>query len=236
MTYRTVVTGASSGIGRATALLLAKDRHALVLNARKEGVLTQVAESCLVAGAVSVATVPGDIADPETAPMLADAVRESGSGEIVLVNNAGGAEFGPFHVLDIESSVTMVEVALCGAMRAAYALIPLMLENERGTIVNVASIAAKHDFPNAQAYCAAKTALLSLSRTLALDYRRQGIRVTSIVPGATDTPLWNAMAICPSREDMIPVAAVAETVKYVIDLPRDRTIDEIVVTPPKGVL
>jgi 3-oxoacyl-[acyl-carrier protein] reductase len=234
VTYRTVVTGASSGIGRATALLLAKSGHALVLNARREHELNRVAESCLAAGACAVSVVAGDVAEPDTAPRFADAVEQSGSGPVVLVNSAGTAEFGPFHACDLEQAVQGVQVGLCGAMRAVHALLPLMLEEGRGTVVNVVSIAARHTFPNAEAYTAAKSGLLGFSRSLSASYRGRGVRVTAVVPGATDTPLWGAQS--PPREDMLPAMAVAETVKCVIDLPWDRVVDEIVVTPPKGVL
>ncbi len=236
MTYRTVITGASSGIGRATALLLARDGHSLVLNARREHELQTLAESCLSGGACAVAVVAGDISDPDTAPQLADAVAMSGPGEVVLVNNAGTASFGPFHEMPIETSLKMVEIILGGAMRAAHALLPTMLEYGSGTVINVLSIAARQDFGGSQAYSAAKAGLASFSRTLSLDNRRQGVRVTSLLPGATDTPLWDEIETHPAREDMLSARAVAETIKYLIDLPRDRVIDEIVMTPVKGTL
>jgi short-subunit dehydrogenase len=235
-TYRTVVTGASSGIGRATALLLAKDGHALVLNARREDELRRLAGECLSAGSSAVSVVAGDVSHPATGPQLADAVAMSGDGEVVLVNNAGTAAFGPFHELPVETSVRMVEVLLNGAMRATHALLPTMLEEGRGTIVSVVSIAAVQTFSSAEAYCAAKAGLLAFSRSLARDYRPLGVRVTSLVPGAADTALWDAIEGHPDRADMLPPDAVAETIRMVIEAPRDRVFDEIVLTPPKGVL
>lgn len=236
MTYRIVITGASSGIGRATALLLARDAHSLILNARRGHELQTLAESCLSGGACSVSVVAGDITDQHTAPQLADAVAMSGLGEVVLVNCAGTAAFGQFHEQEIETAVGMVDVILGGAMRATHALLPAMLANGSGTVINVLSIAARQDFGGSQAYCAAKAGLAAFSRTLSLDYRAQGVRVTSVLPGATDTPLWDEIENHPAREDMLPARAVAETIKYLVDLPRDRVIDEIVLTPPKGTL
>ncbi len=236
MTYRTVITGASSGIGRATALLLARDGHALILNARREHELTTLAESCLSGGACSVSVVAGDLTDAETAPQLADAAANSGLGEVVLVNNAGTAAFGPFHEQPIEVATGMVKVILGGAMRATHALLPTMLQEGRGTVINVLSIAARHDFGGAQAYTAAKAGLAAFSRTLSLDYRAKGVRVTGLFPGATDTPLWDSMESHPERSDMLSAKAVAETIKMLIDLSRDRVIDEIVLTPTKGTL
>jgi short-subunit dehydrogenase len=234
VTFRTIVTGASSGIGRATALLLARDHHALILNARREQELTSLAEACLAAGACSVSTVVGDIGVDDTSDELADTVDMSGQGEIVLVNNAGWAEFGPFHEQPIETALGIVDATLGGAMQVTRALLPKMLMVGRGTVVNVVSIAVRHTFPNAEAYTAAKSGLLGFSKSLNASYRSQGIRVTALIPGAVDTPLWKDQG--PDKEDMLKPQAVAETIKWLIDLPRDRAVDEIVLTPPKGVL
>jgi len=234
--FRTVVTGASSGIGRVTALLLAKDGHSLVLTARRESELRSLADACLVGGAVSVGVVAGDLTHQDLAPQLADAVEISGEGEVVLVNNAGNATFGPFDGMPIEQSVGMVDLMLSGSMRAAHALLPKMLEEGRGTIVNVLSVAAIHSFPGAEAYCAAKAGLLAFSRSLSLSYRDKGIRVTSLIPGATDTPLWDSVESGPDRGDMLSASAVAETIRMVISAPRDRSFDEVVLTPPRGIL
>ena len=160
----------------------------------------------------------------------------SGAGEVVLVNNAGTAAFGPFHEQPIETAVRMVDVLLSGALRATHALLPTMLEEGRGTVVNVVSVAALQAFSSAEAYCAAKSGLLAFSRSLARDYRPMGVRVTSLIPGASDTALWDAIEGHPERADMLSPQAVAEAIKMVVDTPRDRSYDEIVLTPPKGVL
>lgn len=233
--YRTVITGASSGIGRAAALLLAKDRLSLVLNARRENLLEELAEACLAEGAAAAKVVPGDVTRQETAKALAESAGQL-EGELVLVNNAGFVEFGDFHETDIEGAARMVDVLLMGTMRATHALLPLMLADGRGTVVNVLSIAANTEFPGAAAYCAAKAGTLMFSRVLAQEYRKKGVRVTSILPGSTDTPIWDKMESHPPREEMMPASAVAEAIRDAINAPRDRTIDEIVLTPPQGIL
>jgi short-subunit dehydrogenase len=152
----------------------------------------------------------------------------------VLVNNAGWAEFGPFHEQPIETALGIVEATLASALRVTRALLPKMLMVGRGTVVNVVSIAARHTFANAEAYTAAKSGLLGFSQSLNASYREQGVRVTALVPGAVDTPLWKDKG--PNKEDMLKPQAVAETVKWLVDLPRDRAVDEILLMPPKGVL
>ena len=74
------------------------------------------------------------------------------------------------------------------------------------------------------------------SRVLSKEYRGKGVRVTSVLPGSTDTAIWDGMADYPPREEMLPASAVAETIRDAINAPRDRSIDEVVITPPKGVL
>jgi len=233
--YRTVITGASSGIGRETAMLLAKEGHSLVLNARRENLLHELAEACLAQGAPNASVAAGDVTDQRTAQNIAASAGQL-EGELVLVNNAGFAGFGEFHEADIEGAVLMVDVMLSGTMRTTHALLPLMLADGRGTVVNVLSLAANTEFEGAAAYCAAKAGALMFSRVLSREYRQKGVRVTSILPGSTDTPIWDGMESHPPREDMLPASAVAEAIRDAINAPRDRAIDEIVLTPPKGIL
>ncbi len=233
---RVVLTGASSGIGRAIALLLARDGHALVLCARREEALTSLSETCLVAGAAGVSVVAGDVSHADTALRLADAVRMLETGEIVVVNNAGVAVFGPFHEVLVEDSIGMVQVMVEGSMRVVHAVMPQMLAAGSGLVINVLSVAIRHTFAGAEGYTAAKQGLFGFAQSLSASYRGQGVRVTNIVPGAVDTPLWDTVQAHPDREEMLSPGAVAETVKFVIDAPQDRVYDEIVLTPPKGVL
>ena len=233
--YRTVVTGASSGIGRETAMLLAKEGHSLVLNARRESLLNELAEACLAQGAPGASVAAGDVTDPATTQKIVASASQL-AGELVLVNNAGIVEFGEFHESDIEGAAGMVDVSLTSLMRTTHALLPLMLADGNGTVVNVLSLAATTEFPGAAAYCAAKAGALMFSRVLSKEYRQKGVRVTSILPGSTNTPIWDPMESHPPREDMMPASAVAEAVRDAINAPRDRAIDEIVLTPPKGIL
>ncbi|MCH8978333.1 MAG: SDR family NAD(P)-dependent oxidoreductase [Armatimonadetes bacterium] len=233
--YRTVITGASSGIGRATAILLAKEGHSLILNARREKQLNELAELCLAEGAPAASAAAGDITDQKTAQRIAASASQL-EGELVLVNNAGFVEFGDFHESDIERAAGMVDVMLTGTMRTTHALLPLMLADGKGTVVNVLSVAAKTEFPGAAAYCAAKAGAHMFSRVLCQGYRQKGVRVTSIIPGSTDTPIWDPIESHPPREDMMPASAVAEAIRDAINAPRDRAVEEIVLTPPKGIL
>ncbi len=228
MTKRVIVTGASSGIGRETALLLAAQGHEIVLSARREHLLRELAEQCGPRAHVFACDVC------EESQTLIDFARNLGSGvEPVLVNAAGIAEFGDFTKLEFQGQLN---VNLSAPMALCQAAIPWMLSHGSGQIVNVLSIAATTTFAGAAAYAASKAGLLTAGRCLSAEYRKQGIRITSILPGATDTPIWDGAPFVPERADMLTALAVADAICWVINLPADRVIDELTITPPKGIL
>jgi NAD(P)-dependent dehydrogenase (short-subunit alcohol dehydrogenase family) len=157
-----------------------------------------------------------------------------GDAEPVLVNAAGVAEFGDFSEMSLASVEGQVQTNLMAPLVLCHEIIPWMLASGGGRIVNVLSVAATHAFPGAVAYGAAKAGLLMAGRCLAAEYRRHGIRVTSVLPGATDTPLWGAGG--PDRADMLAAQAVADLIADIVDMPSDRNVDEITLMPPKGIL
>ncbi|MBS1707527.1 MAG: SDR family NAD(P)-dependent oxidoreductase [Armatimonadetes bacterium] len=236
MSKRIVVTGASGGIGRETSLALAKDGHALVLVARRLDRLVELAQDCLDAGARSADAAALDLADPATGPRVADHIAALGHGELVLVNVAGVAHFGPLHETPVEDHLRQIQVNLLGLVSVTHALLPQMLAAGRGQVVNVLSVAVHVAFPYAEAYSASKAGAYAFGKSLSASYRRQGLRVTSLFPGATDTPLWDSQRGSPPREDMLTAQAVGQVVRELVRLPADRVVDEMTVTPPKGVL
>lgn len=230
---RILITGASSGIGRETALQLAKNGHYLVLAARREDLLMSLAAECLHLGAIGAVPVPCDIGIQSDVQRAALALGElPDTLEPCLINNAGHAEFGPIIDVSPESLVAQINVNLTGAMLLTQTVLPLMIGG--GRILNVLSIAAEVAFPGAAAYSAAKAGLRQFGKCIQAEYRHQGVVVTNILPGATRTGIWGTGG--PNPTDMIPPAAIAETLVWLIEQPMDRSIDEITVMPPKGVL
>ena len=234
MSKRVVVTGASSGIGYETALMLAEKGHHLVLVARRKELLAKLAELCKGHG-VEVRTACMDVGLFECGELM-ESVRKLGDGEPVLVNNAGTAVFGDFHGVDFASHWEQMNVNLGGTMAATHAILPLMLEHGSGQLINVLSIAAETVFPGAAVYSASKAGVRQFGRCLSEEYRKSGLRVTNILPGAVNTPLWDRQAGHPPKELMLSARAVAEAIVGVIDLPADRVVEEIRLTPPHGVL
>lgn len=231
---RVIVTGASSGIGRATALELAKNGCEVVLAARRLPLLVELTHEIEAAGGVAH-PVPCDITSAKACQDLIDAARRLGEGYPVLVNAAGVAEFGPFDEVEAAALTAQIEVNLLGALYCCHAAIPWMLE-EGGQIINVLSIAATHVFPGAAGYAVGKAGLHMLGKVLQAEYRSRGLRITNLIPGSVDTPLWEGQSFAPPKEDMMPPEAVAQAIRDLVNLPTDRNVDELVLMPPKGIL
>jgi NAD(P)-dependent dehydrogenase (short-subunit alcohol dehydrogenase family) len=181
-----IVTGASSGIGRRTAELLASRGARVAIMARS-------AEKLRAIGGETMLAVPGDVAD------LADVERlfsltESRLGKCdVLVNNAGMIDPAPLIDTTHDQWQRMFAVNVDAVFLACRRALPSMLERRRGAIVNVASISGvpgPEKFPGWVSYCASKGAVISLTEALAVEVRSRGVRVNCVSPGSVDTPMW----------------------------------------------
>jgi short-subunit dehydrogenase len=231
-----VITGASRGIGRETALLLAQSFCDLVLVARSELALEQVGRDCKQMGA-EVTLIPIDLTENCASSRTIEKAREVGNGHYpILINNAGIADFGSFDQQPMEMFEKHVQLNYLAGVGMCHAALPWMLENGGGQVINVLSIAAQHAFSGASAYCSSKAAMRMFSKVLAQEYRARGIRVTAIVPGSTDTPLWDKNPWKPEVADMLQPTTVAEAIRDVVLSPKDRNVDELVLMPPNGIL
>ena len=192
-----IVTGAASGIGRATtqrlvdegATVVAVDQDADGLAAAAEAIGKEADD----AGAV--VTLVGDVTDPGSAAQaVATATGELGRLD-VLVNNAGILRFEHSHEVAADDWDRMLRINLTGTFQFCQAAIPVMVAAGRGAIVNVASTAATFGHPWAAAYAASKGGVLALTRTLAVEYAKQGLRVNAVCPGSIDTPITGAFNV-----------------------------------------
>lgn len=231
-----VITGASRGIGKETAVLLAQSFCDLVLVARSELALEQVGRECRQAGA-QVTTIPVDLTETCVTTRIMQKAREVGNGHYpVVINNAGVAEFGSFDQQPMDVFERHVQLNYMAGVRMCHSAIPWMLEKGGGQIINVLSIAAQHPFSGASAYCSSKAAMQMFSKVLAQEYRARGVRVTAVIPGSTDTPLWDKNPFKPEPTDMLKPSTVAEAIRDVVFSPKDRNVDEFVLMPPNGIL
>lgn len=181
-----IVTGASAGIGAHIAVALANAGVNLVLAARSRPGLEALQRQIVEQTAVKVLAVPTDVASPTELQRLVDeSLREFGRIDI-LVNNAGREAFRSLHALSVEEITRTVQVNLTGALQLTRLVIPHMLPNGWGHVVNMASTAGKFGPPYAGVYAATKAGLIAFTQSLRTEYRRHGIRATAICPGFTD--------------------------------------------------
>ncbi len=230
-----LITGASRGIGRATALALAAAGCRLVLAARGPEALDRVIQEVEALGAEALA-VPTDVSDESAVQALVAASVAWYGGIDALVNAAGFGRFAPVEDSGSADWQEMLAVNLTGTYLCCKHVLPSMLKRGAGQIINVLSIAAKQPFPNATAYCASKFGAYGLTLALAAEVRRRGVRVTALLPGSVDTPFWDAAGGGPDRALMLRPEHVAATIRVLLDQPREMTTDELMVMPPFGIL
>jgi NAD(P)-dependent dehydrogenase (short-subunit alcohol dehydrogenase family) len=214
-----IVTGATSGMGRAIACLFAREGAAVVCGGRNSERGAAVVEAIRSAPG-RAEFVAGDVGDPENAERLVGEARRSFGGVDVAVACAGALGLGAAAELPIDTWKRTLSVNLDAVFYLLREALPAMRERGSGSVAVVSSIAAFKGFPNHAAYCASKGALVALVRQVAIDYGPQ-VRVNALCPGPVDTPLiWDSAAAFPEPEQA--VAAVAErTVMKRLGQPED---------------
>ncbi|HET7050282.1 MAG TPA: SDR family oxidoreductase [Solirubrobacteraceae bacterium] len=186
-----VVTGASSGIGRATAVSLVREGAAVLLVGRREQPLADVAEQCRGAGG-RVETLAMDVTAADAGDRVVEAVLGNFERIDVLVNSAGTSSVRTVDQLTDEDWETQWELNVIGPMRLMRAAAPEMASRGWGRIVNVCSSSGKRPSSTNMAYSVAKAAELSLSRAFADLYAAKGVLINAVAPGPTATDLWTA--------------------------------------------
>ncbi len=228
-----LVTGASRGIGRAIAGLLAQ-RGARLVMASRSPALKQAARE--LARDTETLAVRADVRKPaDVARLFALVKRRFGSLDI-LVNNAGMAEARTIAATSDAVWEETLGTNLTGTFLCTRAALELMLPQKRGHIVNILSVAAFTVFPESSAYCAAKAGALAFTRVLREEVRPSGIRVTAVLPGAVDTAIWDRLWPDAPRDKMMPASDVAEAVLHALLAPESSVLEEIILRPVTGTL
>lgn len=226
-----LVTGGSSGIGRAVATALGGAGCRIAICARTEDDLERTAE-WLAAEGVEVLALPADVSREEDVDRLAETVADEMGGPDILVNNAGTARFGRFDELDVRDFDEVFGVNVRGLFLVSRAVVPGMMKRGEGVIVNVASLAGKNAFAGGAVYAASKHAVMGLSRCMMLDLREHGIRVLTVCPGSVDTSFFDEQdRFDPDRGSILMPETVADLVVHAVRLSDRGTVSEVEIRP-----
>ena len=228
-----LITGGNRGIGLALARLLAQEGCRLIITGRDASQLNQAAAS--LKENAPVLALPCDVANAAQVEQLFQAVRERHSSLDILVNNAGTAHaLAPVEQLPVEAWNQTIATNLTGMFLVTRAALPLMPSG--ATIVNNLSVAALQSFPGMSAYNASKAGALGLTDVLREELRPRGIRVLSVIAGATDTGIWNQFWAEAPRHKMIAPETVASAILHALTVPAEAAIEQIRIGPTAGVL
>lgn len=234
---RALITGASSGIGKATALAFAKAGLDIALVSRSKEKLEAVAAAIKHTG-VEAKAYAIDLADVSQVEAEIQAVANDFGDIDILVNNAGMAYTATLSETPLADWQQVINLNLTSVFQCIQGILPGMRDRGTGTIINVVSIAAKQAFPNWGAYSVSKAGLAALSQTLAQEERAYGIRVTAIFPGAVNTELWDTETVHADfdRSKMLTPEIVAQSILHTALLPQQAVIDELTLMPSAGAL
>ena len=226
-----LVTGATHGIGRATAFALGRAGYRVGVCARTPDKVGSLVQELRAAG-IQADGLAADVADEAQAVRIVQHVAAA-LGEIgVLINNAGVLIARPIGELTVEDWDVTMATNLRGLFLMTRAVLPPMRVRRAGAIVNVASLAARNGFVGGSAYVASKHAVLGFGRALMLELRKEGIRVITICPGSVDTGMIRDQPMLQSNPDRILKAEdVAETILHALQLPERALLSEIDLRP-----
>ncbi len=235
-----VITGASSGLGEATARLLSAQGASVVLGARRVERLRSLADELTGRGGKALA-VATDVADRDQVKGLVDAAVQAYGRIDVMINNAGLMPQAPLERLKVDEWDRMIDVNIKGVLYGIAAALPHMQRQKAGHFVNVSSVAGHKVGPGFTVYAATKHAVRALSEGLRQEVKRYNIRTTVISPGAVATELPDSVTEPDVaerirkfyEENAIPAESFAKAVAFAIDQPEEVDINEILFRPTR---
>jgi 3-oxoacyl-[acyl-carrier protein] reductase len=226
------ITGASKGIGREVAILLNNLGANLLLGSREEFEVSRLISEL----GVNAFGIGLDVTDEDS---VSDFTKWGikALGEIdVLINCAGYGSFGSILDLPVEEFDRMINVNLRGAFLTSKYFGKHMVSKGSGRIINLVSIAGREAISGCSGYSASKFGVFGLSKVMQVELRSKGVYVTSVLPGAVNSSFWDSMEFTPDKSKMIPTDVIAKHIVSLLCQPEGAVVEEVVITPPLGVL
>ena len=238
MNLTAFITGATSGIGKATATLFAKNNFRLILCGRR-GERLEILQNEL-SNLTEVTTLQFDVSNKEQVFNAISSLPENFKDIDVLINNAGNAHgLSTIQEGDIEDWDAMIDINVKGLLYVSKAIIPKMTKRNTGFIVNIGSIAGKEVYPNGNVYCASKHAVNALNKSMRIDLNKYNIRVAAIHPGAVETE-FSEVRFKGDKEKSKSVYSgykalqaedIADIIHFVVTRPYHVNIEDLIVYP-----
>jgi len=234
------ITGATSGIGKAVALRLAKEGIRLIINGRRRDRLDELKTTIGSMYGVETIALPFDVRNYGDVQQAFDSLPEGWRDIDILVNNAGLAVgLEPLHEGVVDDWERMIDTNIKGLLYVTRVVSPVMVSRQSGHIINIGSIAGRNVYPNGGVYCATKYAVGALSQAMRMDFLPYGIRVTQICPGAVETE-FSIVRFKGDRDradrvyegfEPLGAADIAEAVAYAVLQPPHVDIQDVLVMP-----
>ena len=232
------ITGATSGIGKATAILLAQQKNRLIICGRNKTVLEELKSE--LSKETEVTTLSFDVRNSDDVFATINLLPQSWKNIDVLINNAGNAHgLDPISDGNIHDWDAMMDGNVKGLLYVSQPIIRLMKENKNGQIINISSVAARQTYANGVVYCASKKAVDTISEGMRLELTQFGIRVTNIQPGAVETDFSKvrfkgdeakADAVYAGYEPLV-AGDIADAIAYCINVPERVSVAEMTIYP-----
>jgi NAD(P)-dependent dehydrogenase (short-subunit alcohol dehydrogenase family) len=232
-----IVTGGASGIGRATCLSLARLGAAVVVVDRNQQMLGETAQELRnLAGAPEFLIISKDIRSETDMADMARITREKFGSIDILVHSAAilrGQGSGPKMMVDVEVTEwdEVIATNLKGTFLCNRAVLPAMVQQRAGQIINVSSTSGLQGRALDSVYCASKFGVMGLTQALAEEVQPYGIRVQAVAPDAIDTPMWDQNGPIRPPGDSLPASRVADLIAYMVTLPLDAVLGQVMIAP-----
>ncbi len=240
MSQIVLITGATAGIGKATAELLGKNGYRIIITGRRQNRLDELQDTLKLKHNCSITNLCFDIRDKDAVNDAIDSLPEEWKKISILINNAGlAAGFNPIQEGNINDWERMIDTNVKGLLYISKKVIPLIIEQGSGHIVNIGSIAGREVYPNGNVYNATKHAVDALSKTMRIDLLKHNIKVTQIAPGLAETEFSEVRFHGDTERakqvykgfEPLKAEDIADAIHYALSRPAHVTINDMLIVP-----